>query len=380
MRLAFLVLALLAPQSREKELWEKLEPSFKPLPEFKDDFGKLPSLLKFADGREVKTADDWKQRRAEILATWTKLLGPWPPLVENPVVQEQFKEEVEDFTRHRLEIEIGPGRKTFAYLLRPKGPGPFAAIVDVFYYPEDGAGMKADKRQQNDFGYQAVKRGLIALCVGQNPTSPRPNADLYFPTWDKAQLQPLSWLAYVAANAHTVLSQRKDVDPKRIGVVGHSYGGKWALFAGALYEKFAAVCISDPGIVFDEARGNVNYWEPWYLGTTRDGVPRPRRADGEKRPNGPLQADDRREEGSARAALAHRSAAVLRLGRLRGQARPLGGAQPHGRGEQDPRGREPRGHAQPSRAQDHSGGERARGRLLRVFPQGKEVESAAPHV
>jgi len=111
-----------------------------------------------------------------------------------------------------------------------------------------------------------VKRGFIALCVGQNPTSPRPNADLYYPTWDKAQLQPLSYLAYVAANAHTVLSQRKDVDAKRIGVVGHSYGGKWALFAGALYEKFAAVCISDPGIVFDEARGNVNYWEPWYLG------------------------------------------------------------------------------------------------------------------
>jgi hypothetical protein len=274
MRLALLALALpalsgvdgLAPQSREKELWEKLEPLFKPLPEWKDDFGKLPSPLKFADGREVKSAEDWKARRAEILSHWTLLLGPWPPLVEHPVVQEQWKEEVEDFTRHRLEIEIGPGRKTFAYLLRPKGPGPFGAIVDVFYYPEDGAGMKADKRQQNDFGYQAVKRGLIALCVGQNPTAPRPNADLYYPTWDKAQLQPLSWLAYVAANAHTVLSERKDVDPKRIGVVGHSYGGKWALFAGALYEKFAAVSISDPGIVFDEARPNVNYWEPWYLG------------------------------------------------------------------------------------------------------------------
>ena len=266
MRLVLLALALVLPQSRESELWEKLGPLFTPLPEYKDDLGGLRPVLKFADGRDVKTADDWKARREELVKKWHALLGPWPPLVQTPVVQEQWKEEVEDFTRHRLEIEIGPGRKTFAYLLRPKGAGPFPAIVDVFYYPEDGAGMKPDKRQQNDFGYQAVKRGLIALCVGQNPTAPRPNADLYFPTWDKAQLQPLSWLAYVAANAHTVLSQRKDVDPKRIGVVGHSYGGKWALFAGALYEKFAAVCISDPGIVFDEKRSNINYWEPWYLG------------------------------------------------------------------------------------------------------------------
>ena len=178
----------------------------------------------------------------------------------------QFKETVEGFTRRRIELEVAPGRKSTVYLLTPPGPGPFPAIVDVFYYPEDGAGIKADRRQQNDFGYQMVKRGFVALCLGQNPTAPRPNADLYYPSWDKAQLQPLSYLAYVAANAHTYLAQRPDVDPKRIGVVGHSYGGKWSIFAGALYEKFAAVCTSDPGIVFDEARGNVNYWEPWYLG------------------------------------------------------------------------------------------------------------------
>ena len=49
-------------------------------------------------------------------------------------------------------------------------------------------------------------------------------------------------------------------------LVGHSYGGKWALFAAALWDKFAAVAVSDPGIVFDETRANVNYWEPWYLG------------------------------------------------------------------------------------------------------------------
>jgi len=48
--------------------------------------------------------------------------------------------------------------------------------------------------------------------------------------------------------------------------VGHSFGGKWALFASCLYEKFACGVWSDPGIVFDEKRGNVNYWEPWYLG------------------------------------------------------------------------------------------------------------------
>jgi pimeloyl-ACP methyl ester carboxylesterase len=59
------------------------------------------------------------------------------------------------------------------------------------------------------------------------------------------------------------------VDARRIGVVGHSYGGKWAMFAACLNEKFSCGVWSDPGIVFDESRPNVNYWEPWYLGQDR---------------------------------------------------------------------------------------------------------------
>jgi dienelactone hydrolase len=244
--------------------------------EFKGDLGGLRPVLKFDDGRPVATPEQWKERREELLRRWHAILGPWPPLLEKPAVDVQFTEKIEGFTRQKVELECAPGRKAPAYLLVPPGKGPFPAIVDVFYYPEDGAGVKADRRQQNDFGYQLVKRGFVALCVGQNPTAPKPNADLYWPSHDKAQLQPLSYLAYVAANAHTALALRADVDAKRIGIVGHSYGGKWALFAGALSEKFAAVCISDPGIVFDEKRSNVNYWEPWYLGYEAGKEPRPR--------------------------------------------------------------------------------------------------------
>jgi hypothetical protein len=48
--------------------------------------------------------------------------------------------------------------------------------------------------------------------------------------------------------------------------MGHSYGGKWAMFASSLYEKFACAVWSDPGIVFEDSRESINYWEPWYLG------------------------------------------------------------------------------------------------------------------
>jgi len=261
-----------ASWSASKEAWEKIRVFFAPPAELGGDLGDFRPVLLFEDGRRVQSALDWLQRRQELLRKWHGLLGAWPPLLGKPYGQEQFREETGQFVRRRIELEIAPGRKTTVYLLTPErsgspeGSGPFPAVIDVFYYPEDGAGYKSDRRRQNDFGYQLVQRGFAALCVGQNPTAPRPGADLYYPAWDRAQLQPLSYLAYVAANCHTFLAQRPEIDSNRIGIVGHSYGGKWALFAGALYDKFAAVCVSDPGIVFDEARPDVNYWEPWYLG------------------------------------------------------------------------------------------------------------------
>ncbi len=41
------------------------------------------------------------------------------------------------------------------------------------------------------------------------------------------------------------------------------------MFAACLFEKFACAVWSDAGIVFDESREAVNYWEPWYLGYHR---------------------------------------------------------------------------------------------------------------
>lgn len=73
-------------------------------------------------------------------------------------------------------------------------------------------------------------------------------------------------LACAAANAWHVLANRDDIDETRIGIVGHSFGGKWSMFASCLFDRFACAAWSDPGIVFDERRPSVNYWEPWYLG------------------------------------------------------------------------------------------------------------------
>ena len=238
-----------------------LERFFSPPQEFVDDFGGYRSPLTFYDGRAVTSADEWQVRREEILETWHDMMGPWPPLIENPRVEYLKEERREDFTQQSVRFEVAPGARTVdGYLLIPDGEGPFPAAVVVYYDAETGIGLGKEYR---DYGYQLAKRGFVALSFGTPECR-------YYPDEDRAEIQPLSMLAYTAANGYNLLANLPDVDPERVGVLGHSYGGKWAMFASCLYEKFACAVWSDGGIVFDEKRANVNYWEPWYLGYDPD--------------------------------------------------------------------------------------------------------------
>ena len=92
----------------------------------------------------------------------------------------------------------------------------------------------------------------MTLSIGATEATAAKTYGLYYPSLDAAQVQPLSMLAYAAANAWYVLAQRPEVDSDRIGIVGHSFGGKWAMFASCLFDKYSCAAWSDPGIVFDE--------------------------------------------------------------------------------------------------------------------------------
>jgi hypothetical protein len=233
-------------------------PFFRPPAELAGNMGSYRSPLKFADGRPVRNAEDWRKRRQEILKTWHELMGPWPALIEKPKIEYLEKERRDNLTQHHIRLEVAPGMTTDdAYLLLPDGKGRSPAMLVVFYDAKTGIGQ--GKSEYRDFAYQLAKRGFVTLSLGSAPAT-------FYPNKEKAQLQPLSFHAYMAANCRNALASLPRVDARRIGVMGHSYGGKWAMFAACLDEKFACGVWSDPGIVFDETRPNVNYWEPWYLG------------------------------------------------------------------------------------------------------------------
>ncbi|PYI85189.1 MAG: sialidase, partial [Verrucomicrobia bacterium] len=266
---------------------------FAPPQKYRSDFGRFRSPLVFADDTRVRTSADWKRRRGQILSTWQKLMGPWPALIDKPHVEIVNTTRRDSIIQQQVRVEIGLGGEMVdALLLLPDTPvaaRKHPAVVVVYYDAETGAGLGAPLR---DYGWQLAKRGFVTLSIGKpnaridltNTNKPRTEPYLG-PVGKPVRVQPLSALAYAAANAHTVLAQRPEVQPDRIGIVGHSFGGKWAMFASCLYDKFACAVWSDPGIVFDERdrrkenpSGSVNYFDVWYLGFELSAIADPKNA------------------------------------------------------------------------------------------------------
>jgi hypothetical protein len=247
-----------------QEAWKQISPFFSPPDNFMEQYGDYRSPLKFYNGQEVRSPGDWKLRRKEILDRWNEMMGPWPPLIKKQKMEilETVKEP--GYLQHRIRFRWLPDQTTEAYLLIPEGKGKKPAVVTVYYEPETAIGKGTSGNR--DFARQLAKQGFVTLSIGTTETSNAKTYSLYYPDINNSQLQPLSALAYAAANSWYLLAGLPGVDKARIGITGHSYGGKWSMFASCLFEKYACAVWSDPGIVFDEARSSVNYWEPWYLG------------------------------------------------------------------------------------------------------------------
>jgi len=246
-----------AQEARPHPTWNQLAPYFDPPAIYRDATNDYSSPLHFTNGQIADTPSAWAHRRQEILRDWHEGMGAWPPLLEQPKLERLTTTRRENFLQVKVRLEISPGQMAEGYLLVPDGTAPFPAVLVPYYEPETSIGLGKEFR---DFGYQLARRGFVTLSIGS------PGGDAREPVTGVATCQPLSFLAYVAANACNALANLPEVDTQRIGVVGHSYGGKWAMFASCLYDRFACAVWSDPGIVFDESRSNVNYWDRWYLG------------------------------------------------------------------------------------------------------------------
>lgn len=181
----------------------------------------------------------------------------------------------------------GKPTRVFAYFAKPDGAGPFPAMVLVH-----GGGGKAFK----DWAIHWQKRGYAAISMdlaGNGPDgrladgAPDQSDDVKFKAFDDASAKNM-WTYHAVADvvrAHSLIAAREEVDAKRIGITGISWGGYLTNIVAGIDDRFkVAVPVYGCGFLDDNSAWTdrirampaeqrerwTRYWDPAkYVGGVR---------------------------------------------------------------------------------------------------------------
>ena len=200
----------------------ELPPDFDALPKVNG----LPDPLKFLDGRPVRTAAEWRLRRAEIRQLFEKYdIGTFPPKPKLDRVVALDETAGKGYTVRNVRLEYGPGSKgsTRVQVMIPEGKGPFPVLISP-----NLAGWAPS----------LVRRGYISCgYAGNDGMDDEAALAGVYPEYDFATLPRRAWAVSMVVDYLETLPQ---VDMKRVAMFGYSRDGKMAAIATAMDERVAA--------------------------------------------------------------------------------------------------------------------------------------------
>lgn len=193
------------------------------------------------------------------------------------------KFETAEFNGELYEQANGPGTVQRTLMMFPKTyKGDLPAVVVPFYYPDRMAGYNLDTLEPTDepdlaMALHLVRRGYVTITAEayhltyQNLELERQDFSRWRRTADILLQDHPEWTGMGKLIADTqllvdALCADPRVDQERLGIAGHSLGGKMALYTGCLDHRIKAILCSDFGMDWDRS----NWSEPWYWGDKLD--------------------------------------------------------------------------------------------------------------
>ncbi len=227
---------------------------------------KLPDPLVTLGGEKVTTKEAWeKTRRTEVLELFRKNIYGRAPVGRPEGLKFEVIDSAPDAmegkaTRKQVKISWhGPGGEGSLKLVLfiPNGLNKPAPCFLLICNRPAAANIDPTRAVKSPFwpAEQIVARGYAAAAFYNGDVAPDKHDEFksgVFKAFDTAPRTGESWgtiaaWAWGASRALDYLVTDAGIDAKRVGVVGHSRGGKTALWAGAEDERFAMVVSNDSG-------------------------------------------------------------------------------------------------------------------------------------
>jgi dienelactone hydrolase len=226
-------------------------------------------LLFDAEHRPIKAAAAWAGRRTELHRTWQAFLGAIPGPRPGNILEVVHEDHPEGVIRQRVRYESERGLSVEGYLLRPDGPGRGRPAVAVLHSTAEWtirqpAGLEGPANLH--IGLHLARRGYVALCprcfLWDYRRAGQPESAVAWLHGRHPEVTGMAKMLFDASRAVDLLAIQPDVDPGRIGAIGHSLGAKEVLYLAAFDQRVRAAVSSEGGIGLTYS----NWDAPWYLG------------------------------------------------------------------------------------------------------------------
>jgi dienelactone hydrolase len=141
-----------------------------------------------------------------------------------------------DVAIHDISYASPKGGRVPAYLVVPKGKGPFAAVIWGHWYMQTSA--FCNRKEFLDEAIVLAHAGVISLLPDGPIARPGYVAD-NAPLSEQAPIELVQAILDMRRGADLLLA-RKDVDPGRVVFVGHSYNAQVGAFLSGIDRRFKA--------------------------------------------------------------------------------------------------------------------------------------------
>jgi dienelactone hydrolase len=227
----------------------------------------LPSLLIDADGRPIESWSVWETRREQVRDAWAQFLQPLDLPRSVPKLEVLEEDHPAGCIRQLVRYESEPGIPVEGYLLLPERaegrvPGVLAMHSTCDQTIRQPAGLEGEP--EDFFGLRLARSGIVAFCPRCFLWQGEGTYLDHVAAFHKRHPRSLGMakMLWDAIRGVDVLASLPQVDPDRLGAVGHSLGGKEGLYLAAFDERIKATVSSEGGI-----GTRFSNWEaPWYLG------------------------------------------------------------------------------------------------------------------
>ena len=229
----------------------------------------LQPLLIDSKGRPIKSLSGWKKQREVIKERWLDYLGPLEPNPYPPELKVLKEDRPKGLIRQLVEYESEPGIMVKGYLIKPEQISePLPGVVAMHSTSDKQmvyiAGVEEGKIVA--FGYKLAQQGFVVFC---------PLCYLWHDKGERNYVEQverfhkqhpnskgMAKMLFDAQRAVDVLVNLEEVDPERIGAMGHSLGAKEVLYLAAFDDRVKVTVSNEGGIGIDFS----NWDDVWYLG------------------------------------------------------------------------------------------------------------------